>query len=157
MRAFNAPTNSLSSDDGEAGAMQWRARWRRRRRSGVVAMGGAVERGLDLLDGGGDQPVDGGDRLGVELRRRQAADEDLERDGDDGPAASAPAAPAARGGGGGGAGGGSVVTVAFQILVSSLPSSKLNAESVATVNGLITTTVEQIKAALNCSAHGHHP
>ncbi|XP_040380704.1 homeobox-leucine zipper protein ROC8 [Oryza brachyantha] len=51
--------------------------------------------------------------------------------------------------------GGSVVTVAFQILVSSLPSSKLNAESVATVNGLITTTVEQIKAALNCSAHGH--
>uniref|UniRef100_A0A0E0PUX1 Homeobox domain-containing protein n=1 Tax=Oryza rufipogon TaxID=4529 RepID=A0A0E0PUX1_ORYRU len=64
---------------------------------------------------------------------------------------------AARGGGGGGAGGGSVVTVAFQILVSSLPSSKLNAESVATVNGLITTTVEQIKAALNCSAHGHHP
>ncbi|EEC80207.1 hypothetical protein OsI_22100 [Oryza sativa Indica Group] len=45
----------------------------------------------------------------------------------------------------------------LRILVSSLPSSKLNAESVATVNGLITTTVEQIKAALNCSAHGHHP
>ncbi|KAL5200474.1 hypothetical protein ABZP36_021677 [Zizania latifolia] len=60
--------------------------------------------------------------------------------------------------------GGSVVTVAFQILVSSLPSSKLNAESVATVNGLITTTVEQIMAALNCSGahqshhhHHHHP
>ncbi|KAL5225320.1 hypothetical protein ABZP36_011959 [Zizania latifolia] len=52
--------------------------------------------------------------------------------------------------------GGSVVTVAFQILVSSLPSSKLNAESVATVNGLITTTVGQIKAALNCSGV-HHP
>ncbi|KAG8094216.1 hypothetical protein GUJ93_ZPchr0012g19347 [Zizania palustris] len=56
--------------------------------------------------------------------------------------------------------GGSVVTVAFQILVSSLPSStkdsKLNAESVATVNGLITTTISQIKAALNCSC-SHHP
>jgi homeobox-leucine zipper protein len=49
--------------------------------------------------------------------------------------------------------GGSLVTVAFQILVSSLPSSKLNAESVATVNSLISTTVEQIKAALNCASH----
>ncbi|XP_062221849.1 homeobox-leucine zipper protein ROC8-like isoform X1 [Phragmites australis] len=48
---------------------------------------------------------------------------------------------------------GSLVTVAFQILVSSLPSSKLNAESVATVNSLISTTVEQIKAALNCASH----
>ncbi|KAM3244030.1 hypothetical protein ACQJBY_055751 [Aegilops geniculata] len=47
---------------------------------------------------------------------------------------------------------GSVVTVAFQILVSSLPSSRLNAESVATVNSLIGTTVEQIKAALNCGS-----
>ena len=47
---------------------------------------------------------------------------------------------------------GSVVTVAFQILVSSLPSSRLNAESVATVNSLISTTVEQIKAALNCGS-----
>lgn len=52
-----------------------------------------------------------------------------------------------------GCGGGSLVTVAFQILVSSLPSSKLNAESVATVNSLISTTVEQIKAALNCASH----
>ena len=48
---------------------------------------------------------------------------------------------------------GSLVTVAFQILVSSLPSAKLNAESVATVNSLISTTVEQIKAALNCASH----
>jgi homeobox-leucine zipper protein len=48
---------------------------------------------------------------------------------------------------------GSLVTVAFQILVSSLPSSKLNAESVATVNSLISTTVEQIKVALNCASH----
>ncbi|KAJ3696483.1 hypothetical protein LUZ61_000188 [Rhynchospora tenuis] len=45
---------------------------------------------------------------------------------------------------------GSLVTVAFQILVSSLPSAKLNVESVSTVNNLISTTVEQIKAALNC-------
>ncbi|OIW20604.1 hypothetical protein TanjilG_16103 [Lupinus angustifolius] len=46
--------------------------------------------------------------------------------------------------------GGSLVTVAFQILVSSLPSSKLNKESVNTINNLIGTTVQQIKAALNC-------
>ncbi|CAA6658497.1 unnamed protein product [Spirodela intermedia] len=47
-------------------------------------------------------------------------------------------------------GNGSLVTVAFQILVSSLPSAKLNMESVGTVNNLISTTVQQIKAALNC-------
>jgi homeobox-leucine zipper protein len=47
---------------------------------------------------------------------------------------------------------GSLVTVAFQILVSSLPSAKLNVESVSTVNNLISTTVQQIKAALNCSS-----
>ncbi|KAK3155410.1 hypothetical protein QOZ80_2BG0202960 [Eleusine coracana subsp. coracana] len=64
------------------------------------------------------------------------------------PGASTSAAAAA-----GSYGGGSLVTVAFQILVSSLPSSKLNAESVATVNSLISTTVEQIKAALNCASH----
>lgn len=46
--------------------------------------------------------------------------------------------------------GGSLITVAFQILVSSLPSAKLNLESVNTVNNLISTTVQQIKAALNC-------
>ncbi|KAK3415035.1 hypothetical protein EUGRSUZ_H00609 [Eucalyptus grandis] len=45
---------------------------------------------------------------------------------------------------------GSLMTVAFQILVSSLPSAKLNLESVTTVNNLISTTVHQIKAALNC-------
>lgn len=43
---------------------------------------------------------------------------------------------------------GSLVTVAFQILVSSLPSAKLNVESVSTVNSLINTTVQRIKAAL---------
>ncbi|XP_040997631.1 homeobox-leucine zipper protein HDG11-like [Juglans microcarpa x Juglans regia] len=47
-------------------------------------------------------------------------------------------------------GSGSLITVAFQILVSSLPSAKLNLESVTTVNNLIGTTVQQIKAALNC-------
>lgn len=52
---------------------------------------------------------------------------------------------------GGGGGGGSLVTVAFQILVSSLPSAKLNMESVNTVNNLIGTTVQQIKSALNCN------
>ncbi|PNT69551.1 hypothetical protein BRADI_3g57567v3 [Brachypodium distachyon] len=57
--------------------------------------------------------------------------------------------------GSGGPGSGSLVTVAFQILVSSLPSSRLNEESVATVNSLIGTTVEQIKAALNCSTTTH--
>ncbi|XP_077230301.1 homeobox-leucine zipper protein ROC8-like [Tasmannia lanceolata] len=46
---------------------------------------------------------------------------------------------------------GSLITVAFQILVSSLPSAKLNLESVTTVNNLISTTVHQIKAALNCT------
>ncbi|KAJ6868356.1 homeobox-leucine zipper protein HDG11 [Populus alba x Populus x berolinensis] len=45
---------------------------------------------------------------------------------------------------------GSLITVAFQILVSSLPSAKLNLESVNTVNNLIATTVQQIKAAMNC-------
>lgn len=46
--------------------------------------------------------------------------------------------------------GGSLITVVFQILVSSLPSAKLNLESVTTVNNLIGNTVQQIKAALNC-------
>ncbi|XWS50919.1 hypothetical protein CRYUN_Cryun12cG0131900 [Craigia yunnanensis] len=46
--------------------------------------------------------------------------------------------------------GGSLITVAFQILVSSLPSAKLNLESVTTINNLIGTTVQQIKVALNC-------
>jgi homeobox-leucine zipper protein len=48
---------------------------------------------------------------------------------------------------------GCVVAVAFQILVSSLPSSRVDAESMATVTGLIGTTVQQIKAALNCAGH----
>ncbi|XP_020582158.1 homeobox-leucine zipper protein ROC8-like [Phalaenopsis equestris] len=43
---------------------------------------------------------------------------------------------------------GSVLTVAFQIMVSSLPSAKLSHESVMTVNNVISTTVQQIKSAL---------
>lgn len=46
--------------------------------------------------------------------------------------------------------GGSLITVAFQILVSNLPSAKLNLESVTTVNNLICNTVQQIKSALHC-------
>jgi homeobox-leucine zipper protein len=46
--------------------------------------------------------------------------------------------------------GGSLLTVAFQILVSTVPSAKLSLESVATVNNLISSTVQRIKAALHC-------
>jgi hypothetical protein len=47
---------------------------------------------------------------------------------------------------------GSLVTVVFQIQVSSLPSAKMSPESLATVNNLITNTVHQIKASFNgCS------
>jgi len=44
--------------------------------------------------------------------------------------------------------GGSLLTVAFQILVDSVPTAKLSLGSVATVNSLIACTVERIKAAL---------
>ena len=60
------------------------------------------------------------------------------------------------GGGGGGSGphrvSGSLLTVAFQILVNSLPTAKLTVESVETVNNLISCTVQQIKAALQCES-----
>lgn len=47
---------------------------------------------------------------------------------------------------------GSLVTVVFQIQVSSLPSAKMSPESLATVNNLITNTVHQVKASFNgCS------
>ncbi|XP_051117026.1 homeobox-leucine zipper protein HDG11 [Andrographis paniculata] len=55
------------------------------------------------------------------------------------------------GGSGGGGGGGSLITVVFQILVSSFPSARMSPESVTTVNNLIANTVHQIKAALNCN------
>lgn len=44
---------------------------------------------------------------------------------------------------------GSLITVGFQIMVSNLPTAKLNMESVETVNNLIGTTVHQIKTALS--------
>ncbi|KAL5082031.1 hypothetical protein RYX36_010452 [Vicia faba] len=57
------------------------------------------------------------------------------------------------GGNGGGesghGGGGSLLTVAFQILVDSVPTAKLSLGSVATVNNLIACTVERIKASLS--------
>ncbi|CAI9773848.1 unnamed protein product [Fraxinus pennsylvanica] len=45
---------------------------------------------------------------------------------------------------------GSLITIVFQILVSSLPSAKMSQESVTTVTNLISNTVHQIKAAMNC-------
>lgn len=51
---------------------------------------------------------------------------------------------------GGGGEGGSLLTVAFQILVDSVPTAKLSLGSVATVNNLIACTVERIKASLSC-------
>ncbi|KAK8952354.1 Homeobox-leucine zipper protein ROC2 [Platanthera zijinensis] len=45
--------------------------------------------------------------------------------------------------------GGSLLTVAFQILVDSVPTAKLSLGSVATVNNLIACTVERIKAAVS--------
>ncbi|XP_054784084.1 homeobox-leucine zipper protein ANTHOCYANINLESS 2-like [Prosopis cineraria] len=47
---------------------------------------------------------------------------------------------------------GSLLTVAFQILVNSLPTAKLTVESVETVNNLISCTVQKIKAALPCES-----
>ncbi|MBA0699046.1 hypothetical protein Goari_000717 [Gossypium aridum] len=49
-----------------------------------------------------------------------------------------------------GSSGGSLLTVAFQILVDSVPTAKLSLGSVATVNNLIACTVERIKASLSC-------
>ncbi|PON68743.1 Octamer-binding transcription factor [Parasponia andersonii] len=65
-----------------------------------------------------------------------------------------PDGSAAHGSGGGigepGSTGGSLLTVAFQILVDSVPTAKLSLGSVATVNNLIACTVERIKASLSC-------
>ncbi|XP_051124722.1 homeobox-leucine zipper protein MERISTEM L1-like [Andrographis paniculata] len=46
--------------------------------------------------------------------------------------------------------GGSLLTVAFQILVDSVPTAKLSLGSVATVNSLIKCSVERIKGAVLC-------
>lgn len=73
----------------------------------------------------------------------------------DGPGSRGPGTGTANGGGGG-AGqhrvSGSLLTVAFQILVNSLPTAKLTVESVETVNNLISCTVQKIKAALQCES-----
>ncbi|CAH8337601.1 unnamed protein product [Eruca vesicaria subsp. sativa] len=52
---------------------------------------------------------------------------------------------------------GSLLTVAFQILVDSVPTAKLSLGSVATVNSLIKCTVERIKAAVACDQGGGGP
>ncbi|KAH7557598.1 hypothetical protein JRO89_XS11G0187900 [Xanthoceras sorbifolium] len=45
-----------------------------------------------------------------------------------------------------GRGGGCILTIAFQILVNSLPTAKLTVESVETINNLISCTIQKIKA-----------
>lgn len=47
---------------------------------------------------------------------------------------------------------GSLLTVAFQILVDSVPTAKLSLGSIATVNSLIACTVERIRASLSCES-----
>ncbi|TVU16136.1 hypothetical protein EJB05_39687 [Eragrostis curvula] len=59
-----------------------------------------------------------------------------------------PAGGSMQGDGGVGTGG-SLLTVAFQILVDSVPTAKLSLGSVATVNSLIACTVDRIKAAVS--------
>lgn len=48
-----------------------------------------------------------------------------------------------------GSGGGCLLTVAFQILVDSAPTSKISVGSVTTVNSLIKRTVEKIRDAVS--------
>ncbi|KAJ8771472.1 hypothetical protein K2173_026649 [Erythroxylum novogranatense] len=48
----------------------------------------------------------------------------------------------------GSVGGGSLLTIGFQILVNSLPTAKINVDSMETVNNLISCTIQRIKAAL---------
>ncbi|CAN7109421.1 unnamed protein product [Brassica rapa subsp. narinosa] len=49
---------------------------------------------------------------------------------------------------------GSLLTVAFQIIVDSVPTAKLSLGSVATVNSLIKCTVERIKGKIADGSHG---
>lgn len=69
----------------------------------------------------------------------------------DGPGSRGSQNPATNGGGSQRVSG-SLLTVAFQILVNSLPTAKLTVESVETVNNLISCTVQKIKAALQCES-----
>ena len=69
-------------------------------------------------------------------------------------AAGAAADPSSQGSSPGAHGGnnpGSLVTVAFQILVNNLPTSKLTVESVDTVSNLLSCTIQKIKSALQAS------
>ena len=72
--------------------------------------------------------------------------------GSRGPGATANGNNSGKGGGGPHRVSGSLLTVAFQILVNSLPTAKLTVESVETVNNLISCTVQKIKAALQCES-----
>ncbi|XP_077243120.1 homeobox-leucine zipper protein ANTHOCYANINLESS 2-like [Tasmannia lanceolata] len=45
---------------------------------------------------------------------------------------------------------GSLLTVAFQILINSLPAENMTMEPVETINNLISGTIQKIKAALHC-------
>ncbi|KAF7011237.1 hypothetical protein CFC21_025567 [Triticum aestivum] len=69
----------------------------------------------------------------------------------DGPAGTMHAAAGATGTGG------SLLTVAFQILVDSVPTAKLSLGSVATVNSLIACTVERIKTAVISNGRASPP
>ncbi|XP_071903558.1 homeobox-leucine zipper protein HDG12-like isoform X2 [Coffea arabica] len=118
-----------------------------------IAMSGEDPSYIPLLPSGFTITPDG----------RPGNQQQIQAAGGDGASTSSNAAAAAAvmgsGGGGSSSGvggrsggaGGSLITVVFQILVSSLPSAKMSPESVNTVNNLIGTTVHQIKAALNCS------
>lgn len=55
----------------------------------------------------------------------------------------------ARGGSSSSKGSGSLLTVSFQILVNSLPTAKLNVESVETVQSLLSCTIDKIKSAIS--------
>lgn len=70
----------------------------------------------------------------------------------DGPGSRGPNSGAHTNSGGPNRVSGSLLTVAFQILVNSLPTAKLTVESVETVNNLISCTVQKIKAALHCES-----
>ncbi|KAL3528745.1 hypothetical protein ACH5RR_008067 [Cinchona calisaya] len=53
--------------------------------------------------------------------------------------------------------GGSLLTIAFQILTSNSPTAKASAESVESVNTLISCTLQKIKASLNCEDVDDYP
>lgn len=46
--------------------------------------------------------------------------------------------------------GGSLLTIAFQILISNSPTAKLSVDSVDSVNTLISCTMQNIKSSLQC-------